>query len=142
MHGRSTRGAFTARVPARRILLGLLLFNGVTAAAGGLALMTDWIPEQVSWLRHTDFPSNYFPGVILMAVVGGSSLIAAAALLKRSAGWGLACIVAGAVMVFWIIGEVASIRAFHFLQAIYLVTGLLVVALAPTRRAEDAARPS
>ena len=142
MQGSSTWGAFTVRVAARRILLGLLLFNGVTAVGGGLALMTGWIPEQVSWLRHTDFPSNYFPGVILMAVVGGSSLIAAAAVLKCSDGWGLACIVAGTVMLFWIIGEVASIRAFHFLQAIYLVTGMLVVALAPSRTAEDAARSS
>ena len=49
-----------------------------------------------------------------MAIVGGSSLIAAAALAK--------------------LGEVASIRGFHFLQVIYLVTGALVVAWTPTRR--------
>jgi hypothetical protein len=116
----------------RKALLGLLLFNGVSAAVGGVALMTAWIPEQASWVRNTDFPSNYFPGVILMGVVGGSSLIAAAALLKRSEGWQLASIVAGAIMVFWIIGEVASIRGFHFLQVIYLVTGALVVAWTPS----------
>lgn len=116
-----------------KILLGLLLFNGVTAVAGGLALVTDWIPEQASWVRNTDFPSNYFPGVILMAVVGGSSLIAATALVKRSDGWQLASIVAGVVMVFWIVGEVASIRGFHFLQVIYLATGALVVLWTPGR---------
>ena len=116
-----------------KVLLGLLLFNGLSATFGGLALMTDWIPEQASWVRATDFPSNYFPGVILMAVVGGSSLIAAAGLVKRSDGWQLASIVAGTIMVFWIIGEVASIRAFHFLQVIYLVTGALVVARTPAR---------
>ncbi|MDX6301227.1 MAG: hypothetical protein QOF53_2441 [Nocardioidaceae bacterium] len=52
--------------------------------------MMDWIAEQASWVRHTDLPSNYFPGVILMAVVGGSSLVAATALAKRSDGWQLA----------------------------------------------------
>ena len=85
------------------VLLGLLLFNGLSATAGGLALMTDWIPEQASWVRDTDFPRNYFPGVILMAVVGGSSLIAATALAKRSPGWQLASIVAGtmALLVTW-----------------------------------------
>jgi len=119
-----------------KILLGLLLFNGVTAVVGGLALMTDWIPEQASWVRNTDFPSNYFPGVILMAVVGGSSLIAATALVKRSDAWQLASIVAGTIMVFWIIGEVASIRGFHFLQVIYLVTGALVVRWTPARATE------
>jgi len=119
-----------------KVLVGLLLFNGLSAAAGGLALMTDWIPEQASWVRDTDFASNYFPGVILMAVVGGSSLIAATALVKRSDGWQLASIVAGTVMVFWIIGEVASIRGFHVLQVVYLVTGALVVTLTPRRDAE------
>jgi hypothetical protein len=121
-----------------KILLGLLLFNGLSATVGGLALMTDWIPEQASWVRDTDFRSNYFPGVILMAVVGGSSLIAAAALVKRSDGWQLASIVAGTIMVFWIIGEVASIRGFHFLQVIYLVTGVLVVTWTPARQTEAA----
>ncbi|WP_406022062.1 hypothetical protein OH802_21985 [Nocardioides sp. NBC_00850] len=124
--------------PKSKILLGLLLFNGLSATAGGLALMTDWIPEQASWVRDTDFPSNYFPGVILMAVVGGSSLIAAAGMVKRSHGWQLASIVAGTIMVFWIIGEIASIRGFHFLQVIYLVTGALVVAWTPARRTEEA----
>lgn len=124
----------------RTILLGLLLFNGVTAVGGGLALMTGWIPDQASWVRDTDFASNYFPGVILMAVVGGSSLVAAAALAKRTDGWQLASIVAGTIMVFWIVGEIASIRGFHVLQVIYLVTGALVVAWTPARPA--AAAPS
>ena len=123
------------------MLLALLLFNGMSAAVGGVALMTDWIPEQASWVRDTDFSSNYFPGVILMAVVGGSSLVAAVAMAKRSDGWQLASIVAGTVMVFWIIGEVASIRAFHVLQLIYLVTGGLVVALTPAAPGRSDASP-
>jgi hypothetical protein len=124
-----------------KVLLGLLLFNGLSAAVGGLALMTDWIPEQASWVRDTDFPSNYFPGVILMAVVGGSSLIATTALVKRCDGWQLASIAAGTIMVFWIIGEVASIRGFHFLQVIYLATGALVVMWTPAGQAEAASSP-
>jgi hypothetical protein len=118
----------------RRSLLGLLVFNAVSAVGGGLALMMDWIPEQAPWVRNTDFESNYFPGVILLAVVGGSSLVAAVAMLKRIDGWQLASIVAGTIMIFWIVGEVASIRAFHFLQVIYLVTGALVVLWTPARK--------
>lgn len=133
----SAPGAVAAWVNAmdvkRRSLLGLLLFNAVSAVGGGLALMLEWIPEQASWVRDTDFESNYFPGVILLAVVGGSSLVAAVAMLKSSDGWQLASIVAGTIMVFWIVGEVASIRAFHFLQVIYLVTGALVVIWTPGR---------
>jgi len=44
-----------------KTLLGLLLFNGVSAVAGGLALMLDWIPEQASWVRNTDFPATTSP---------------------------------------------------------------------------------
>jgi len=125
-----------------KTLLGLLLFNGFTAVGGGLALMTDWIPEQASWVRYTDFSSTYFPGVILMAVVGGSSLIAAGAQVKRSEGWQLASIVAGTIMMFWIIGEIASIRGFHVLQVIYFVTGALVVAWTPGRAPSSGASPA
>lgn len=124
-------------IGSSRTLRGLLLFNAVSATGGGLALMTGWIPEQASWVRDTDFPSNYFPGVILMAVVGGSSLIAAVAQAKGSDGWPLASIVAGTIMGFWIVGEVASIRAFHPLQAVYLVTGALVVVLTPRGRGTE-----
>ncbi len=116
-----------------KVLLGLLLFNGVSALVGGLALMAEWIPEQASWVRHTDFPTNYFPGVVLMSVVGGSALVASAALVKRADGWQLTSIVAGAVMIIWIVGEVASIRGFHVLQVVFLVTGALVVLWTPAR---------
>lgn len=110
-----------------KALLGLLLFNGVSAVGGGIALMTGVIPEQVSWVEHTGFPDLYFPGVILMAIVGGSSLVAASAMMKRAVGWQLASILAGVIMLFWIVGEIASIQAFHFLQVVYVITGAAVV---------------
>ena len=117
-------------------LLGVHLFNGFSAVGGGLALIVGWIPEQPSWVEHTGFNDNYFPGVILVAIVGGSAIVAALSMVKRIDGWQLSSIVAGMIMVFWIVGEVASIRGFHFLQVIYLVTGLLVLWWTPG----DAAR--
>jgi hypothetical protein len=107
--------------------MGLLLFNCVSSIGGGIALMTGLIPEQTEWVAHTDFPSLYFPGVILMAIVGGSSGIAAVAMVRRSSGWESVSIAAGFIMMVWIVGEVASIRGFHFLQVIYLVTGAVIV---------------
>jgi hypothetical protein len=117
-----------------KVLLGLLLFNGISAAGGGIALMTGAIATQPSWTSHTDFSSQYLPGVILMAIVGGSALIAACAVMKRAPGWQLSSIVAGVIMVFWIVGEIASIRGFHILQVIYLSTGAAVVWLTPRER--------
>jgi hypothetical protein len=107
----------------RSLLMVLLLFNGASAAGGGIALMTGLIPEQPSWVEHTDFPSLYLPGVVLLALVGGSSFIAALALARPTTGWQLCSIVAGVVMLVWIVGEVASIRGFHVLQVVYVCTG-------------------
>lgn len=119
------------RQRAGSILMGLLLFNSASAIGGGIALMTGLIPEQAEWVEHTDFASLYFPGVILMAIVGGSSAIAAIGMAKRSQGWQMSALVAGVIMLFWIVGEVASIRGFHFLQIIYFATGALVIRLTP-----------
>lgn len=113
------------------ILLGLLLFNAISALGGGLALMTGAIPSQPSWTAHTDFGSQYFPGVILMAIVGGSALTAALALMKRAHAWQLSSIAAGVIMLVWIVGEIASIRGFHFLQVVYFVTGAGVLWFTP-----------
>jgi hypothetical protein len=52
-------------------------------------------------------------------------------MVKRSSGWQLCSLLTGLVMLFWIVGEIASIRAFHFLQVIYLVTGALVIWFTP-----------
>src|SRR5674476_904269 len=83
------------------------------------------------WIQHTDFGSQYFPGVILMAIVGGSSLIGALAMMKGAYGWQLSSILAGVIMLLWIVGEIASIRGFHFLQVVYFVTGALVIWYTP-----------
>jgi hypothetical protein len=109
----------------------LLLLNALSAVGDGIALMTGAIPPQVSWVQHTDFSGLYFPGVSLMAVVGGSSLIAALAMMKRAVAWQLSSILAGVVMVVWIVAEIASIRGFRFLQVIYFVTGALVIWFTP-----------
>ncbi len=115
-----------------QFLIGLLFCNAVSAVGGGLALMTGVVPEQSAWIRATDFPSLYAPGVILMAIVGGSAALAALAMAKRSPGWQLASLLSGTIMVCWIVGEIASMRTFHVLQAVYLATGILTIWLTPT----------
>ena len=125
-----------------RVLLGLLIFNGVTAVGGGLALMTGVIPDEPSWVEHTDFPTVYFAGVILLAIVGGSALVAATVMLKRSAGWQAASVLSGWIMVVWIIAEIASIRGFHVLQVVYLVTGIAVIWCTPRSPSPGAPSPT
>ncbi|MEO5852068.1 MAG: hypothetical protein ABIQ15_06105 [Nocardioides sp.] len=125
----------------RWLLLGVLIFNAGSAIGGGLALMTGWIPAQPAWVEHTDFAGLYFPGVILMAIVGGSALVAALAVAVHAPAWQLASLLSAVVMLIWIVGEVASIRAVHWLQAVYVVTPALVVWWT-TRRTEPAVPPA
>jgi hypothetical protein len=113
-----------------KLVLRLNLFNAVSAIGGGIALITGAI-NQPSWLNHMGFKSLYFPGVILLAIVGGSALLAVLATYKRITLANLLNVLAGLVMIFWIVVEICSIRAFHFLQGIYFVTGALIVWLAP-----------
>jgi hypothetical protein len=119
---------------SRVTVIALHIFNAVSATAGGIYLMTSGpgdLPR--AWLAG--FPSFYFPGVILLAMVGGSAAIAAIAIRRHVTGAALASITAGTIMVYWIVGEVASIRIFHPLQLIYLVTGVLAVVLTPREMA-------
>ena len=109
-----------------RLVIGTHIFNGLSAVTGGMALMSGTI-KHAEWIRHTAFTSLYFPGVILFAIVGGSSLLAAISLYKRTTGCNLASLLAGLIMIFWIIGEIISIRGIHFLQAIYLITGAFII---------------
>ena len=120
------------RASRRILVLALQVFHAITAVGGGIALMLGTIDVPV-WVVHTGFPDLYFPGVVLFALVGGSAATAALAAAKRVVGWPLASLVAGVVMLAWIIGEIASIRALHWLQVVYLVTGIAVLALTPGR---------
>lgn len=124
----------TRRVlPRRGIVVGLHLVNALSSFVGGIALMTGWL-DIPAWVVPTGFPDLYFPGVILLAVVGGSALIAALAASKRALGWELASLVAAVVMVIWIVGEIVSIRGFHPLQVVYLATGVAAAWFTPGRR--------
>ncbi|MBJ7336107.1 hypothetical protein [Mycolicibacterium sp.] len=82
-------------------------------------------------MQHTDFTSLYFPGVILASLVGGSALVASCAVFKQALGWQVSSISSGVIMLVWIVVEIASIRGFHVLQAVYLVTGVAVIWCTP-----------
>lgn len=118
-----------------RLLLSLQSFNAVTAIAGGIGLIAGWINPGSEMLAHTDFVSYYWPGVILLCIVGGSALFAVISLARKIPGSGIASLLAGIIMLFWIITEVASIRSFHFLQAFYLLISLAIIYLTPKTKA-------
>jgi len=115
----------------RKVLIGLLLFSAFASIAGGVYIILGKANLPVEWLAHTGFRDYYFAGVILMAIVGGSALIAAIANIKYLIGASLATVVAGVIMQMWILGEIVSIRHINVLQIIFFAIGTAIIFLVP-----------
>ena len=111
----------------RRTLVGLHLFNAVSAVGGGIALAADLLGVPTVLLRHTPFDSFIVPGIFLAVIIGGSATVGAAALLAHRPRALVTSAAAGAVMVGWILGETLLVEGFSWLQGLYLATGSIIV---------------
>lgn len=114
-----------------KILIVLLRVIALAAFCGGIGLISGKLVLPASQLEGTGFTSYYFPGVILLAAVGGSALLAELAHRKHLAHASLLSLLSGVILVVWIVGEIASIKTFHFLQLVFLVFGIAVIYLTP-----------
>jgi hypothetical protein len=116
-----------------RLVLGLALFVGVTAVAGGLGIVlgepgAPYVPTP-ELLAHTPFDGFLVPGLLLAVAVGGSALVAAFLTARRSRFAPDAVLLAGGALTLWIAVEVALIRELAVLQAVYGVLGGVLLAL-------------
>lgn len=118
----------------RIALFAVDAFTAVTAVGGGLALMAglegDRFPLKL--LEGTPFSSYVIPGLILMVAVGGTATVAAAALLRNLAIGAPASMLAGMVLMGWIIGEVLILNqpaARSWVEAVYFAVGLAMAGL-------------
>ena len=113
----------------RRLLVGLGLFTGLTAMAGGFELIrwpfgTPWMPGfNVSLLRHSPFLDFFTPGLMLFTLVGVLNLIAAALVLRRHRRGEILAFAGGCSISIWILVEIALLREFSWLQGLYLGIG-------------------
>ena len=64
-------------------LIAVSLFATVSALGGGIALLVGAIEFPQEWLDRSMFHSYTIPAIVLAAVVGGSQVIAAAAMILR-----------------------------------------------------------
>lgn len=117
----------SAPPPVRRSLYGVAGFNLVSALAGAWGLISGGIVDMglpLSYLDNTPFASYFWPGVVLLVIVGGTQAIALIAQAKRmSVAWGLHS-VAGFGMMIWIFVEMAMMLVFSALHVVYFATGL------------------
>jgi hypothetical protein len=115
----------------RIALLAVDAFVAVTAIAGGLALATGLEGDRfpLALLERTPFTSYVLPGLILMVAVGGSATIAVAALLRGLDSGAPASIVASAILMGWIVGEVLLLNQPSWFEAFYFTLGLTMAGL-------------
>jgi hypothetical protein len=134
---------------ADRVLVGTVIFQGVTGLVGGLMLITtpgeeEFLPE--IYLDHIPFDSWFWPGVILAGGLGITALVIAWGLLRTPAwhwvapierrtghhwSW-MAAIGLGVGLMAWIVVELVLLPEWSWLQPLYLAVGAVIVATAVT----------
>jgi hypothetical protein len=122
-----------------RVLIGLDTFAALAALIGFVMLVTGW-PYRwpLDYLEPTPFSDYTVPGLILGIVVGGSAIVATWAMLRSPSAGAVASMVAGLIMMGWIVGEYALVPAVRVTldepvsweQPLMFAIGLAMVALA------------
>jgi len=124
---------------SRRALIILDGFAVVATLIGMCMLVFGWgYRFPMSWLQGTPFADYTVPGLILGLVVGGSALVAMVATIKSAGTGAIVSMIAGVIMMGWIVGEyllIPEIRFFSNLatnwqQGLYFLVGLVMVVLA------------
>lgn len=118
----------------RWLLFLLLAFTAITALFSGSLLISypDGSLLQLSptLLNGTPFRSFLLPGILLVVVVGGTSLVAAIFNLLAHPfryNWALA---AAVVLAGWILVQMLLINTLHWLQFVYLFVAVMILLLA------------
>lgn len=120
--------------PARISLHIVLWFVGVTAVAGGVALVFApslgdvAITPPEEYLEGSGFDSYLVPGLMLLVVVAGTQLVAAILLARRHRLALTGAAVAGFGILIWIFIQMIFVP-FSVLQAIYFAAGLAELGL-------------
>lgn len=96
----------------KRVRLTLFIleaFVALTSIACGIGLMVGAVQFPLAWLAGTPFSDYTVPGLVMAAVVGGSSFLAAEAILAGREGGVVASALAGLLLMGFEVAEVAMI---------------------------------
>jgi hypothetical protein len=117
------------------LLIGLLGFTGMGALYGGIGLIDGGLGMPIEWLDGSPFQTWVVPGLALLGIVAIPSLWA---LIEEALGAPTAdrtAMIAGGLLVAWIVVQVLLLQRFHPLQPTMLAVGLLTAWLAWRRSA-------
>jgi len=129
-------------LPERLALIAIELVVAIGAIYGGLSLLAD--PDRLgvdgAWLDGSVFPDYTIPGTVLLVVIGGGMLVAAALTLWAPRTAGLAAEVMAAVLLIWGTVETFTIGWRGTTQLVLIASFVVVPAIALVflgRRLED-----
>jgi hypothetical protein len=109
MSSQSDPGNETTWTPLLRIcgvtLFVANLFLSLTAVFGGITLAIGVDKFPADWRITMPFSSDLLPGLIQAVVVGGSAAVAVVATLRRSDAGALTSMLAGGILLGWLVGE-------------------------------------
>ena len=127
----------------------LLIFTGmiwslpttlIGLTVGGLGLLIDpsggKIQMPVDMLQHSPFPDFFWPGLILFAVLGIGSLVAAWGVIRRVRNYPYWIIFTGSALGIWICTQMVMIQGVSWLHALYGGIGLALLVLGWLERKE------
>jgi hypothetical protein len=114
-----------------RYALGLLLaFGALNAIAGGYYGLSGAPGVPVEWLAGSPFEDYFIPSLILFVGVGGSLGFAALAVLAGFRVARRSALIAGTIVLAWVIVQVAVIGYVSWMQPGTFIGGLAVLVLA------------
>jgi len=113
-----------------RFSIGILLaIVALNAFAGGFYGMSGAKNVPAEWLKGTPFSSYFIPSLFLFLIVGGSSLFAAIAVLKKHPLGTNIAYVSASVIILWLIIQVIMIGYVSWMQPATAIVALLIIFL-------------
>ena len=111
------------------LLAGVAAFNALSAGLGAVSLIIGWLTLGATVTGRLPFASAAVGGIALGVIVALPNALLTVVVLRRDSRSGPLAIVAGILLVGWIVVELAFIREFSFFHPFYTTIGLLQVAL-------------
>lgn len=115
----------------------LLLFTGITAISGGVALVIDTTGETIQFpqeardaIHNSIFGSFLIPGLCLMLLIGVAAIVVAIGALKKSALYPYGLLYMGTALLIWLSVQLVFIEDRSPLQVLYGVLGLIFIFIA------------
>ena len=109
----------------------LLFIIGLGAIAAGYGLITDpsgkAIGIPIEYLTHSGFDNFLIPGIILLTVIGVTSIMIGIITIKKDRPYPILMAIQGAILAGWIIIQVILVRDFNWLHISCLAIGVLLI---------------